>query len=59
MFLFIGFFSILEKIFKEVRYHPLIENFAEYESLRVEPVPYNESDKFNIPNFMVPGMEIT
>ena len=50
--------SILEKIFTEVKYHPLIENFPEYESLRREPGPYNESDKFVFPNFMDPGMEV-
>ena len=52
-------YSILEKIFTEVKYHPLIENFPEYESLRREPAPYNESDKFLIPSFMVPGRVLT
>ena len=47
----------MEKIFTEIRYHPLLENFPEYESLRREPVPYNESDKFVFPNFMMPGRE--
>ena len=50
--------SILEKIFKEIRYHPILENFPEYESLKREPVPYNEADKFVIPNLMMPGMEV-
>ena len=47
--------SILEKMFRDIQYHPIIENFPEYESLRRPAVPYNDTDKFNFPHYMVPG----
>ena len=48
-------FSIMERVFTEVRYHPLIENFPEYPSLRREPVPYNETEKFGFGPLVLDG----
>ena len=48
--------SILEKFFTEVRYHPVLENFPEYESLRREPVSYDRTEKYSFGRTMNDGI---
>ena len=47
--------SILEKFFTEVRYHPFLENFPEYTSLRREPVSSDPTEKFSFGRTMTSG----
>ena len=47
--------SILEKFFTEVRYHPLLEDFPEYTSLRREPVSYDPTEKFSFGQTLTSG----
>ena len=47
--------SILNRIFTEMRYHPVLENFPEYESLRRAKIPFNQSEKYELPGLMIAG----
>ena len=47
--------SILDRIFTEMRYHPVLENFPEYESLRRAKIPFNQSEKYELPGLMIAG----
>ena len=52
-FIFIS--SILESVFSVLQYHPVLENFAEYKTLRRDPVPYNKTAKFGLVPLMIAG----
>ena len=45
----------MEKIFADVKYHPVLENFPEYGSLKREKVTFNQSEKFGIPELVIAG----
>ena len=53
--LFISISSILESVFSVLQYHPVLENFAEYKTLRRDPVPYNKTAKFGLVPLMIAG----
>ena len=38
-----------------MQYHPVLENFAEYKTLRRDPVPYNKTAKFGLVPLMIAG----
>ena len=47
--------SMLESVFSVWDYHPILQNFAEYQTLRRDPVPFNQTEKFGLPSLIVPG----
>ena len=47
--------SMLESVFSVMDYHPVLQNFAEYQTLRRDPVPYNQSEKFGLPSLIIAG----
>ena len=51
----IGLPSMLESVFSVWDYHPILRNFAEYQTLRRTPVPYNQSEKFGLPSLIIAG----
>ena len=51
-----SFDSMLEKVFTEDRYHPVLENFQEYESLKRDEKTFNQSEKYEIPSLLIAGM---
>ena len=51
----IGPRSMLESVFSFWDYHPILQNFAEYQTLRRDPVPFNESEKFGLPPLIITG----
>ena len=47
--------SILESVFSVLRYHPVLQNFAEYNTWRQDPHPYNQTERFAVPNLILAG----
>ena len=47
--------SMLESVFSVWDYHPILQNFAEYETLRRDPAPFNQTEKFGLPPLIIAG----
>ena len=47
--------SILDSVFSRVRYHPILENFPEYQILERDPVPLNMTERFGMAPAMITG----
>ena len=46
---------MLESVFSVWDYHPILQYFDEYETLRRDPGPFNPSDKFGLPPLIIAG----